>query len=463
MKNELRPYNEYCNIAINYIEEYPAHWNITKFRSVLEERKEKNINSKQNNILSVVKNIGVIPYNEKGNVGNKHSEDIERYKLVFQDDIVMNSMNVIIGSVGRSKYDGALSPVYYVLKNRNYSEFNTKYYEYIFKMLSFQRELTKYGKGILAHRMRIPMELLKNLELLKPPRDEQDQIVKYLDYKLAKINKLIKAKKKLITVLREQKQAIITDAVTKGLNDNEKIKFSGYAFIGNIPDDWQVLRFSRVAKVKSNLVNPADYPIYYQVSPENIEKNSGRLLVCKTVRDSGIISSNHLFKRGQILYSKVRPKLNKVTIAPFDGLCSADMYPIETNLETEYLLYYMLSNTFLLQLAITENRVKMPKINKEELSAIMITVPPLNVQKDIVNYIKDKGNQIAEAIIQIEREIQLVEEYKNSLISNVVTGKVDIRNFEILEIENDFEDEIDLNDDDENEESDDFIDEGGDE
>ena len=120
------------------------------------------------------------------------------------------------------------------------------------------------------------------------------------------------------------------------------MKDSGIEWIGNVPAEWVVSRFKYVASVESNLVAPDAYLNYPQVSPENIEKGSGKLLPCRTVAEVGVISGNHLFFKGQILYSKIRPKLNKVVIAPFDGLCSADMYPIETSIHKRFFLYSLL-------------------------------------------------------------------------------------------------------------------------
>lgn len=194
----MKGYGEYKKTGADYAPQIPNHWNTAQLREVFIERKEKNTGRRNENILSVVKNIGVILYSQKGNVGNKCSEDIERYSIVYEDDIVINSMNVIIGSVGRSRYSGVLSPVYYILKNRDPYKNNTRYFEFLFRMVELQKELTKYGKGILAHRMRISMDSFKSLLFPSPPREEQDQIVRYLDAKVGKINKLIKIKQQQI-------------------------------------------------------------------------------------------------------------------------------------------------------------------------------------------------------------------------------------------------------------------------
>ena len=199
-------------------------------------------------------------------------------------------------------------------------------------------------------------------------------------------------------------------------------KKSGVQWLGEIPGHWGGIPFRRLASVKSKLVHPGDYMDYPQIAPDSIEKNSGRILHWKTVADSNVESDNHLFFKGQILYSKIRPLLNKVTIAPFDGLCSADMYPIETMQNTKFLLYYMLSNAFLESVTnATRDRVKMPKINREELGSIDICVPPLSEQHAIVTYLDDKCGKIDKFVEGKQKQIELLAEMKQRIIADAVT------------------------------------------
>ena len=140
----------------------------------------------------------------------------------------------------------------------------------------------------------------------------------------------------------------------------------------------------------TNLVSPERYFDYMHIAPDNIEKLTGTLLDCRTVAQDKVSSPNHLFFKGQILYSKIRPLLRKAVIAPFDGLCSADMYPLKTPINKEYLLRYILSDSFNAQVATAmSSRVKMPKINQAELSKVLIPVPPIQEQNRIVNKIKE--------------------------------------------------------------------------
>ena len=257
-----------------------------------------------------------------------------------------------------------------------------------------------------------------------PSSKEQQSIVAYLDAECARIDVVMEQTRASIEEYKKLKQSIITEAVTKGIRPNRPMKDSGIDWIGQIPEDWEVARFKTIAQVKANLVHPDEYADYLQVSPENIEKGTGRLLPCKTVSEMGIISDNHLFYKGQILYSKIRPKLNKVTIAPFDGLCSADMYPIETTGSVRFIVYAMLSDVLLSQVSmITEDRVKMPKINQIELGNTWFTNPPIEEQCEIAEYLDARCNSVDGLINQKEKLLSELECYKKSLIYEYVTGK----------------------------------------
>lgn len=422
--------------GIAWINTIPKDWKLKKIKYTLQNRNENNNPIKSRNILSLTAKQGVIPLEEKEGGGNKPKEDYSSYKLAYPNDIVMNSMNVLSGSVGLSKYFGCVSPVYYMLKPINKND-DVRYYNYIFQTTIFQRSLLGLGNGILMKesdngklntiRMRIPLDKFGNLFIPVPNSTTQKKISDYLDGIIPEIDVLFADIENQIETLEEYKKSIITEAVTKGLDPDVEMKDSGIEWIGMIPKDWKIIKFKYVGNVKSNLVDVKKYQKYPQISPDNIEKNSGILLDYNTVKEAGVISNNHLFFKGQILYSKIRPKLNKVIIAPFDGLCSADMYPIETKENTTFILYMMLSQYFLNQVAlVTENRVKMPKINKEELGRIQVVLPNRGDQKKIVEYLQQKCEDISMLIADKKQQLETLEEYKKSLIYEYVTGKKEV-------------------------------------
>ena len=412
--------------GIEWIGAIPQEWITDRLQWHLKEINVSNNPIQTQNILSLTIEAGVIPYAEKGNQGNKAKEDYSQYKIAFPDTLVINSMNVIIGAVGISKYFGCVSPVYYVFEPIEGTDL--RYIYYLFTNTGFQKEMRKYAKGIMEIRLRISSsDMLKRIVPI-PSFEEQQRIADNLDKMCAEIDAVLEKTRASIEEYKKLKQAVITQAVTKGIRGDRPMKDSGIEWIGEIPAEWSVVPFSKFARVSANLVNPSDYQDYLQVSPENIEKDSGKLLPCKTVSEVGVESWNHFFHKGQILYSKIRPKLNKVCIAPFDGLCSADMYPIDTDNISKFVVYTILSNDFNQQVAmITENRVKMPKINQKELSKIIVVLPANRMeQQEIVDYLDGECGKIDALIAKKQQYLIEIENYKKSLIYEYVTGKKEV-------------------------------------
>lgn len=302
---------------------------------------------------------------------------------------------------------------------------NDVFINYFFRMLE-SMNLNQYAFDTAAQ-PGLSVSRIMNLNIVLPNLKEQHRIADFLGSKCSEIDTLIENLRARMESAKEYKKAVITEAVTKGLDKDAKMKDSGVEWIGEIPEGWKVVRFKHIASIKSNLVQPDKYMKYPQIAPDNIEKDTGRLLSHQTVEESGIISGNHLFYRGQILYSKIRPNLNKLTVAPFDGLCSADMYPIESKLPTLFMVYSMLSTYFVSQVSlIIQDRVKMPKINQEELGEIKVVVPSQQEMLTIADYLDSKCSEIDALLQNYEDQITTLEEYKKSLIYEYVTGKKEV-------------------------------------
>ena len=418
----IRPETEMKDSGVQWIGDIPSDWNIKPLYACLDEINQKNNPVVTTNILSLTNTDGVIPYSERGNQGNKSKENFEEYKVVYPNTIVANSMNILIGSVGLSKYEGCVSPVYYVYMAK--PQVDIRYMNYLFQMEPFQKRLRQFANGILEIRLRVSSHDILHQKVVVPDYDEQQAIADYLDETCFKIDEIIAEAKASIDEYKELKQSVIFEAVTKGLDKNVKMKDSGIEWIGEIPVDWVVKKFKYVATVNTNLVSPIGYEDYHQIAPDCIEKDSGRLIKERTVSEAGVESWNQLFKQGQLIYSKIRPTLNKVIIAPYDGLCSADMYPLDVHENIYFVQFAMLSKYFVGQVGlITQDRVKMPKINQDELSNVYVAVPERTEQQKIVDWLHEQLPRYDSLITEKESLINDLEAYKKSLIYEVVTGK----------------------------------------
>ena len=412
--------------GIEWIGEIPEGWEVSQLKYATRWKSEKGCPDAP--VLSLYRDFGVVPKDSRDDNHNVTSLDTSNYKVVDIGDLVINKMKAWQGSMAVSDYRGIVSPAYHVCSITS-NKVNKRYLHHLLRNPAYLPEYARLSTGMRIGQWDLGFDDFKNIPFLIPPLDEQAKIADYLDNGCASLNAMLSKTRSSIEEYKKLQQSVITQAVTKGVRGEREMKDSGIEWIGEIPMDWTIQRFARVAEVKSNLVSPDNYLEYPQISPENIEKDSGKLLLpCKTVGEVGIISGNHLFHKGQILYSKIRPKLNKVCIAPFDGLCSADMYPIETNNDTRYIMYCILSDGFLQQVSmITENRVKMPKINQTELSKLLLAMPNfLDEQKEIAAYLDAKCAEIDGLIAKKEQLVKELESYKKSLIYEVVTGKREV-------------------------------------
>lgn len=408
---------------IPYIESLPSDWNVIPNRYLFYyDGKKVGDEHAQYQLLSLT-TAGVKKRNINA-TGGKVPTSYDNYQTVKKGQMVFCLFDLDCSAVfsGISEYDGMITSAYDVFSTSD--KMDTRYADYWFKYVFSNRYYKMYSKNI---RYTITGDMFRALKTPVPPLEVQKQISSLLRNQEQKIDNLIANVQAQIEKLKAYKQSLITEVVTKGLDPNAPMKDSGVEWIGKIPAHWSILRFKNIADIKSNLVNPKDYMDCFQVSPENIEKGSGKLLTCITVREIGVESNNHLFHKGQIIYSKVRPLLNKVAIAPFDGLCSADMYPVEAKINKKFLVYSMLSDSFLNQVKlVTENRVKMPKINQEELSKIKVCCPEDSEQKRIADYLDAKCSQIDRLISLKESKIEKLQQYKRSLIYEYVTGKKEV-------------------------------------
>ncbi|MFG0261344.1 MAG: restriction endonuclease subunit S [Novipirellula sp. JB048] len=276
-------------------------------------------------------------------------------------------------------------------------------------------------------------EQLRGYRLPKPPLDEQRAIASFLDVETSKIDALVSEQRRLIELLKEKRQAVISHAVTKGLNPDAPMKPSGIGWLGEVPQHWETKAFQRCVYVAEGQVDPKsdDYSDMILIAPNHIESGTGRLHDLETADDQGAISGKYLCKAGDVIYSKIRPALRKVCIAPEDCLCSADMYPLQAHsgLTNEFLFRWILSEQFSAFAVLESDRVAMPKINRESLKKVRFALPPIEEQKEICEHITRQTEGFDTLQAEAERAIELLGERRTALISAAVTGKIDVREF----------------------------------
>ncbi len=287
--------------------------------------------------------------------------------------------------------------------------------QHIFKVLPNEKLITKrflyyclsisiddfYRKTHGTGMVHITKPVFENHEIPLPPLSEQERIVAKLDKLFAQHEKIKKALDRIPLLLKTFRQQLLTHAVTGKLTEQWRkgrsldVKF-GLTNTGfrtwkfSAPSRWKVVAFGDVAEVKSNLVDPNNFSDYFLIAPDNIEANTGKLINTPLVSEVNPKSGKHLFNKGVIIYSKIRPYLSKLIIADFYGLCSADMYPIDNTVHTEikYIYYYMLSNEFLSYSTTAGERSVLPKINQKGLNEIPFPLPALEEQKEIVSRVE---------------------------------------------------------------------------
>lgn len=420
--------------GISWLGEYPSDWELKKIKYCLQERVEKNNPVRTTEILSLTAKQGVIPYDQKEGGGNKPKEDVSAYRLAYPGDIVMNSMNILSGSVGLSQYFGCVSPVYYMLRPRKATE-DVRYYNYIFQTTMFQRSLFGLGNGILIKesgngklntiRMRIPMDKFGGLFIPVAPIDEQQRIADFLDAKCAEIDALTADIQTQIDTLEQYKRSVITETVTKGLNPDAEMKDSGVQWIGDMPAHWDVIRGKYILRYMQKPVREDDGVITCfrdgEVTLRSNRREDGFTMSDKEIGYQGI-------DVGDLVVHGMDGFAGSIGISDSRGKASPVLNVLDTDQCKRYIMYYLRSMAYsdvFLALA-TGIRVRSCDLRWNKLAELSYPVPPLNEQNAIVKHIDSVLSKADAVIADKKAQLATLDEYKKSLIFEYVTGKKEV-------------------------------------
>ena len=407
----------------------PSAWRATKIREVFSERKEK-VSDKDYPPLSVGK-MGVVPQLETA----VKTDNGDNRKLIRKGDFAINSRSDRKGASGISEYDGSSSLIITVLKPHN--ALNGKFYHYLLRSHFFTEKFYRNGRGLVSDLWTTRWAEMKNIYIPVPPRDEQDQIVRFLDWKVSTINKLINAKRQEIKSLVELKRSMVSSVVTCGLVKNAPMRFSGVKWLGDIPAHWDNVPLCAVAKEKS-ICDCVDLPLLSVYLDEGVilfsEKEEKRTNV--TSKD---LSKYQRVDPGDFVLNNQQAWRGSVGVSNHTGIVSPAyiVASLDDTLDRNYANYLLRSRKMVDQYLVISRGVGSIQRNIywTSLKRVILPVPPKDEQKKIVLYLEESDKRLRDATDRLMKEIEKLIEYKTKLIADVVTGKIDVRGIEIPEYE----------------------------
>ena len=411
--------------GIEWLGMIPEDWETERLQWHISEIKESNKPEKSRRILSLTNKRGVIPYEEKGAQGNVAKEDYTQYKLAYPGTIVANSMNILIGSVGKCDYFGCVSPVYYVFKPNNGE--NLEFINYIFQTEQFQKELRRYANGILEIRLRVSSDGILKRKVPFPSIYEQDQIVSTIESSTSKVDALIANVQAQIEKLKAYKQSLITEVVTKGLDPNVPMKDSSVEWIGTIPASWKTIRVKQLLRErKERSVNGKEEPLSMS---QKVGLVPTKMLDMIPNMASSFVGAKLAYV-DDLVFNKLKAHLGVFSVSKYDGLVSPDyaVYYSTGIIGLKYLEYL-----FKTPQCISEFRKRstgiaagLTRLYTDGLFAIECPMPSKDEQAEIVLFLNEKCAQIDELMSLKQTKIEKLEQYKRSLIYEYVTGKKEV-------------------------------------
>lgn len=424
--------------GIEWLGMIPEDWETERLQWHISEIKESNKPEKSRRILSLTNKRGVIPYEEKGAQGNVAKEDYTQYKLAYPGTIVANSMNILIGSVGKCDYFGCVSPVYYVFKPNNGE--NLEFINYIFQTEQFQKELRRYANGILEIRLRVSSDGILKRKVPFPSIYEQDQIVSTIESSTSKVDALIANVQAQIEKLKAYKQSLITEVVTKGLDPNVPMMDSGVEWIGEIPVSWGIAKLQYCAKIRSGITLGKKYPDgaelierpYLRVA--NVQNGGVVLDDLKTIEVSAEEDAQYRLSAGEVLMTEGgdRDKLGRgcVWFGQVEPcLHQNHIFALRTNklLNPYFLSYVTASKIGRVYFDITAIKTtNLACTNSSKVLAFKLPLPSAGEQQQMVDYLDRQVDKIDKLISAKQSKIEKLEQYKRSLIYEYVTGKKEV-------------------------------------
>lgn len=437
-REALRPYASYRDSGLPWLGVMPSHWDVRRNGRLFAERVETGFEDLP--ILEVSLRTGVRVRDMENGARKQQMADRSKYKRAAKGDIAYNMMRMWQGAVGVAPVDGLISPAYVVA--RPFSEVDPRYYTYLFRTSGYMREVNKFSRGIVSDRNRLYWDEFKQMPSAFPPTEEQTRIADFLDDHGRRTTRLIRNKRRLIGLLNEQKQAIINRAVTRGLNPDAPMKPTGIDWMPEVPAHWEVKMLSRIAtKLQTgpfgSQLHQADYiedgvPV---INPMHLIEGEIQPDRQTTVSDQTAERlSRHALSPGEIVIAR-RGELGRCALVrDVDGemLCGTGCMTLRLSEGIPRFFFEFLSSASVRRF-LDERSIgaTMQNLNPSIIGSIQAVVPPEDEQEAIIQEVNETNRAFALLASKAQDEIRLVREYRERLIADVVTGKLDVRRIEI--------------------------------
>lgn len=441
MEDNLRPYPEYKQSGLQWLDQTPAHWEVRRNGRLFSQRNETGFPNLP--ILEVSLKTGVRVRDLDSKERKQIIPDRSKYKRAAQGYIAYNMMRLWQGAVGVAPIDGLVSPAYVVAKPHD--EVDSRYYAYLFRTAGYMEEVNKYSRGIVSDRNRLYWDEFKQMPSLYPPPEEQTAIAGYLDGHAVLVGRFIRNKRRLIDLLNEQKQATIERAVTRGLSPHVPLKPSGVDWLGNIPENWDVRSLKQIASVRLSGVDKHVYEgecrirlcnytdVYYNdlITPDmqfmDATATSAEIASLALQKNDVLITKDSETWNDIAVPALVEQDLDRVLC----GYHLALLRPDPEQLVGEYLCRALRASLLLWQFNVAASGVTRYGLSQHAIKSAVFPLPPTDEQEIICATLCKTISFADAAIERARREIELIREYRTRLIDDVVAGKLDIRHLPV--------------------------------
>lgn len=418
----MKKYELYKDSGVGWIGEIPSHWSCVKVKHLLRERVDKSEDG-IGEPLSMSQKYGLIPTSQMDVVPNLATSYVGA-KRTRQGDMVLNKLKAHLGVFALSAYDGLVSPDYAVYYGTGRADL--EYLEYLFKTPLYVSEFIKKTTGVAIGFNRLYTDDLFSIPAHYPPMQEQKRIVDYLKDKTLKIEQYVSARERERELLDSLKQSEIANIVTKGLNPNVRMKDSGIPWIGMIPEHWETRTLSQMARVH--------FISNKNVHHQNLLSLSYGKIVCKDINTTeGLLPASfdnyQIVEDGNIVLRLTDlqndHKSLRVGLSTQEGIITSAYLAIEafTGILPKY-LYFLLHSIDVKKVFYSMGNGLRQSLNWTELRKLKCIVPPILEQQAIVDYIEAKLSKIDSCMADLQTEIDYLKEFKQRLISDVVTGQI---------------------------------------